>query len=318
MVLSLSLFYLLGGVYLGWSLGANDTANVFGTAVASRMVRFSTAAILSSVFVLAGAWLEGQAGIETIRALSGQSLQSATLTAVSAAISITVMTLLRIPSSTSQAVVGSLIGIGLFGDSLNLSGLPKVVLCWIGTPIGALLVAALLYRVLGNLLNRVQFSIYTQDQVLRAGLVLSGCYGAYALGANNVANVTGVYTAAGLLSVQMAVLVGGASIAIGVLTYSKPVMMTVGRSIVRLDAFSALIVVLAEAITVHFYAWVGVPVSTSQAVVGAVIGVGLLKQANAIRASVVLRIGLGWLATPLIAFAFAVALQFVTHLQYIP
>ena len=318
MVLSYALFYLLGGVYLGWSLGANDTANVFGTAVASRMVRFSTAAILSSIFVLAGAWLEGQAGIETIRAMSGQSLQSATLTAVSAAISITVMTLLRIPSSTSQAVVGSLIGIGMFGDTLNLSGLPKVVLCWIGTPIGALLVAAVLYRSLGNLLNRAQLTMYSQDQLMRAGLVLSGCYGAYALGANNVANVTGVYTAAGLLDVQTAVLVGGASIAVGVITYSKPVMMTVGRSIVRLDAFSSLIVVLAEAITVHFYAWVGVPVSTSQAVVGAVIGVGLLKQANAIRAAVVVRIGLGWLATPLIAFAFAVALHYVTHLQYVP
>ena len=318
MVLSSSLVYLLGGVYLGWSLGANDTANVFGTAVASRMVRFGTAAILSSLFVLAGSWLEGQAGIETIRALSSQSLQSATLTAVSAAISITVMTLLRIPSSTSQAVVGSLIGIGMFGGDLNLSGLPKVVLCWIGTPIGAMLVAALLYRVLGQGLNRWQPSMFIQDQVLRVGLVLSGCYGAYALGANNVANVTGVYHAAGLLTVPQAVVVGGLSIALGVITYSKPVMMTVGRSIVRLDAFSALIVVLAEAITVHFYALVGVPVSTSQAVVGAVIGVGLLKQANAIRASVVLRIGLGWLATPLIAFAFAVALQFVTHLQYIP
>jgi inorganic phosphate transporter, PiT family len=317
-VLSYALFYLLGGVYLGWSLGANDTANVFGTAVASRMVRFSTAAILSSTFVLAGAWLEGQAGIETIRAMSGQSLQSATLTAVSAAISITVMTLLRIPSSTSQAVVGSLIGIGLFGDSLNLSGLPKVVLCWIGTPIGALLVAAILYRSLGALLNRAQLTMYSQDQLMRAGLVLSGCYGAYALGANNVANVTGVYTAAGLLNVQTAVLVGGASIAVGVITYSKPVMMTVGRSIMRLDAFSSLVVVLAEAITVHFYAWVGVPVSTSQAVVGAVIGVGLLKQANAIRAAVVLRICLGWLATPLIAFAFAVGLHFATHLQYVP
>ena len=318
MVLSFSLLYLLGGVYLGWSLGANDTANVFGTAVASRMVRFGTAAALSSIFVFIGAWFEGQAGIETITALSGQTLQSATLTAVSAAISITVMTLLRIPSSTSQAVVGSLIGVGMFGGDLNLDGLPKVVLCWIGTPIGALLVAALLYRVLGKGMNRWQPNMFVQDQVLRVGLVLSGCYGAYALGANNVANVTGVYHAAGMLTVPQAVMVGGVSIALGVITYSKPVMMTVGRSIVRLDAFSSLIVVLAEALTVHFYAWVGVPVSTSQAVVGAVVGVGLLEQANAVRGVVLLRIGLGWLATPIIAFGFAVALHYVTHLQYVP
>ena len=40
---------LLGGIFLGWSLGANDAANVFGTAVSSRMLRFSTAAGLAAV-----------------------------------------------------------------------------------------------------------------------------------------------------------------------------------------------------------------------------------------------------------------------------
>ena len=91
-----------------------------------------------------------------------------------------------------------------------------------------------------------------------------------------------------------------------------------GRALGRLAAFSGLIGVLGGALTVPFSAGVGVPVSPSQAVVGAVIGVGLLKQANAIRGAVVLRIGLGWLATPLIAFGFAVVLHFVTHLQYVP
>ena len=45
---------LLGGVFLGWSLGANDASNAFGSAVASRMLRFWTAAVLASVFVLLG------------------------------------------------------------------------------------------------------------------------------------------------------------------------------------------------------------------------------------------------------------------------
>ena len=40
------MFSLLGGIFLGWSLGANDAANVFGTAVGTRMVRFSLAAIV--------------------------------------------------------------------------------------------------------------------------------------------------------------------------------------------------------------------------------------------------------------------------------
>lgn len=316
MVLSFSLVYLLGGVYLGWSLGANDTANVFGTAVASRMVRFGTAAILSSLFVLAGSWLEGQAGIETIRALSSQSLQSATLTAVSAAISITVMTLLRIPSSTSQAVVGSLIGIGMFGGDLNLSGLPKVVLCWIGTPIGAMLVAALLYRVLGQGLNRWQPSMFIQDQVLRVGLVLSGCYGAYALGANNVANVSAMFVSAGSMSPLLASGVGAICISLGILTFSRRVMDTVGKGVVRLDAFSALVVVSAEAITVHVYAVVGVPVSTSQAVIGAVLGVGLVRGLRSVRLGPLRNIGLGWVLTPIVAGGIAAVLYFAAHLRY--
>jgi len=49
------LFYLSSGLFMGWSLGANDAANIFGTAVGTKMVRFTTAAIISSVFILLGA-----------------------------------------------------------------------------------------------------------------------------------------------------------------------------------------------------------------------------------------------------------------------
>ena len=127
-------WHLLGGLVLGWGLGANDAANVFGTAVSSRMLRFGTAALLCAVFVVVGAVTEGLTGIETIGALSSQSLATATYTAVGGGLSIAAMTLLRIPASTSQAVVGAIIGVGLMMGTLNLSGLPKVVLCWVGTP----------------------------------------------------------------------------------------------------------------------------------------------------------------------------------------
>ena len=45
------IFFLSSGLFLGWSLGANDAANVFGSAVGSKMVRFKTAAIISSIFI---------------------------------------------------------------------------------------------------------------------------------------------------------------------------------------------------------------------------------------------------------------------------
>ena len=68
------MYPLLGGVWLGWALGANDASNVFGTAVASRMVRFRTAVVLSSLFVLAGALVGGAAGMKTLSGLAEHAL----------------------------------------------------------------------------------------------------------------------------------------------------------------------------------------------------------------------------------------------------
>jgi PiT family inorganic phosphate transporter len=147
---------------------------------------------------------------------------------------------------------------------------------------------------------------------------LAGTYAAYALGANNVANVTAVFVGADQLSPFAALLVGGLSIGLGILTYSRRVMETVGRRLVRLDPFSALVVVLAEAITVHIYAFVGVPVSTSQAVVGAVLGVGIVKGIETVRRPTLLNILVGWFFTPFVAVLIAVLLYVAIHLKYMP
>jgi len=92
----------------------------------------------------------------------------------------------------------------------------------------------------------------------------------------------------------------------------------VGQKLVRLDPFSALAVVLAQAITVHIYALVGVPVSTSQAVIGAVLGVGILKGVNTIERRTLVQILLAWFLTPFVASVCALSLDFARHLRYIP
>jgi PiT family inorganic phosphate transporter len=311
-------FYLLGAIFLGWSLGANDAANVFGSAVSSRMLRFGTAAILASVFVFLGALMEGKAGIETYRGLTQMTLGSAVISSVAAAITVVLMTALRLPVSTSQAAVGAILGIGILNLQLNLAGLGKVVACWFGTPVGGLIIAVLVYRVLAILYNGLNMNLFQSDMGLRLCLIGAGSYGAYALGANNVANVTAVFVGAGALTVFSAVLIGGLSIGLGVATFSRGVMETVGKRLVRLDPFSALVVVLAEAITVHFYAFLGVPVSTSQAVVGAILGVGIVKSIKTISRQTLVNILLGWFFTPMVACFFAVAISFASHLHYMP
>jgi PiT family inorganic phosphate transporter len=286
---------LLGGIFLGWSLGANDASNAFGSAVSSRMVKFWTAAVLAALFVVLGAILEGRAGIETLQGLTGLTLKMAVVSSVAAAVTVTIMTLLGLPVSTSQAAVGAILGIGFLNKQLNVAGLGKVVACWFGTPIGGLLIAMVLYRLLAVLFNRSRIDIFKSDILLRLALIVAGSYAAYALGANNVANVTAVFVGAGQLTVE-----------------------TVGKKLVRLDPFSALVVVLAEGLTVHFYTFVGVPVSTSQAVIGAVLGVGVVKGINTVSRRTLSNILIGWLLTPAIACFIAVALYFAVNLRFIP
>ncbi len=309
---------LLGGIFLGWSLGANDASNVFGTAVSSRMVRFWTAAVTAAVFVIVGALVSGRAGIETLSGLTTLQLEDAVIVSVAAALTVTLMTILGQPVSTSQAVVGAILGIGMLKNDINLGGLGKVVVCWIGTPIGAALCAFLLYHAAARIYNRIELNLFESDLLFRFSLIGAGAYGAYALGANNVANVTAVFVGAGLIDVFQAALIGGASIALGILTYSRPVMETVGKKLVRLDPFSALIVALSLAITVHVYALIGVPVSTSQAVIGGVVGIGIVKGVNTVSGQTLRRILVAWLLTPVVSCFLSMAITFVSHLYYIP
>lgn len=292
---------LLSGIFLGWGLGSNDSANIFGTGVAANILRYRTAITLISTFVLIGALLEGPKCFATVGTFSRLSSTTAFVAALAAGITVALMSYLSLPVSTSQAIIGSLLGIGLIHGFADFSKLYKVVICWILTPIGAVITSIVLHKVLGFLFQRVISNLRVRSLFLTSGLIVAGCYGAYALGANNVANVTGIYVGSGLLTPFGASLVGGLSIASGALTYSGKVMRTVGMRIVPMDAFSAVVSELSQAITVHIFTQVGVPVSTSQAIVGAVVGVGVVKDVKTVSKRMLVEIGIGWISTPLLS-----------------
>jgi len=286
------------GALLGWGLGSNDAANVFGTGVATGVVRFRTAAVLIAFFVLLGAIVEGPKVMHTVGNLATLDPMTAFLATFSAAIIMFIMSALALPTSSSQAIIGALVAVGLLSGSTDFAILTKVFICWILTPIGAALISILLYQILGYLLQSILRDISLTTIVLRIGIIVAGCYGAYALGGNNVANVSGVYVGSGQMTPLTASLFGGLAIALGVLTFSKNVMMTVGQKIFPLDEFSAFIAVISQAITVNIFTQIGVPVSSSQAIVGAVVGIGLIKNMDAIKRNTIFRIVFGWLATP--------------------
>jgi len=292
---------ILSGVFLGWSLGSNDSANVFGTAVATKMVRYSTAVILCAVFIVLGAWMEGEAGFHRLSSLVEQNANEVFICSLASGLTVTFMTILTLPVSTSQAIVGGIFGVALAsGQAVDLVSFGKLIICWIGTPIGGFFIAMILYWLARLILQSQNLNFFELDWLLRWGLILSGIYGSYALGANNVANVTGIYVGAGMLSVEQASLIGGLSIAAGVMTFSRNVMMTVGKGLIPLNGVGAFVAVFSHAVVVHLYAQIGVPVSTSQAIVGAVMGVGVVLQRK-MDFQKLLRILQAWIMTPVVS-----------------
>lgn len=289
------------GIFMGWSLGANDAANLFGPMVGSGAMRFWTAALLASIFVLVGAMTVGGGCFATYDAIGTQTLLSAFLVTLAAGLTVTLMTILGLPVSSTQAVVGAILGAGLLTGGVSFAPLTKIGLSWILTPIGGLVAAYIPYKLLVLFPRALPSRIVQRAGVIRVGLILVTCYSAYALGANNVANVTGVYVSSGFLSPTLGAVIGALSIGLGILTFSRRVIETVGNDLVQLDAVTALIAILAEAITLNVYTVIGVPVSASQAVVGAVLGIGLVKGVKTIDGRVLLRVLFGWVGTPAIA-----------------
>jgi PiT family inorganic phosphate transporter len=296
---------LIGGVFVGWGLGSNDSANIFGTGVAARVLTYRTAIILISVFVVIGALSEGYKSMATVGEMSKMSPMGAFIAASAAGFCVATFSYLSLPVSTSQAIMGAVLGVGMISGIPDFTRLYKVLLCWILTPVGAIIFSFVLYPLLGKFFERALLNLQLHNIFIRWALLFAGCYGAYSLGANNVANVTGVYVGSGLLTPFLAALIGSLSIASGVLTYSRKVMHTVGRKIVELDGFSAFIAEFSAAITVHLFTQVGVPVSTSQAIVGGVTGVGLVKGAKTVSTRTLSEIAIGWVSTPISGGAIA-------------
>lgn len=97
-----TLIFLSSGLFLGWSLGANDAANVFGTAVGSRMIRFSTAATICSTFVIIGAVTGGIGAAQGLGELGKvNALPGSFTVALGAALTVLWMTKLGLPVSSS-------------------------------------------------------------------------------------------------------------------------------------------------------------------------------------------------------------------------
>ncbi|HAI14438.1 MAG TPA: inorganic phosphate transporter [Phycisphaerales bacterium] len=335
--------FLSSGLFLGWSLGANDAANVFGTAVGSRMVRFGTAALICSVCLALGAVFGGAGATHGLGKLGQIStLAGAFTVALSAAATVMWMTRAGLPVSTSQAIVGAIVGWNMFAQlNTDKAVLSKIAMTWIACPVLGAVFAMMLYQIIKGIIYLFKPHLLRQDQLTRYGLVLAGALGSYSLGANNIGNVMGVFVPSSpftdlpmygdwiLTSTQQLFLLGAIAIGVGVFTYSKKVMMTVGDNLMPLSPVAALVVVVAHSMVLFVFSstWLQetmvsmglfkiplIPVSSSQAVIGAVIGIGMLKGIKGVRQirwMVLLNIAGGWMMTPIAAAILCYVFLFV-------
>jgi PiT family inorganic phosphate transporter len=337
------ILFLTSGLFLGWSLGANDAANVFGSAVGTKMVSFRKAAIIASIFVILGAVIQGAGASATLGKLGAVNAIGGSFTvALAAAVTVYLMTKFALPVSTTQAIVGAIIGWNLFtGNHTDGKALTQIVSTWISGPVLGAVFAILLYIILKAVKKNSSIHLIRFESYIRTGLLFVGAFGAFSLGANNIANVMGVFVPAfnledlnlglfSLSSAQQLFLLGGLAIAAGILTYSKKVMETIGNSIVELSSEAALVTVLAQALVLFLFSssWLSsifvkiglppipmVPVSSSQVIIGCVIGIGLYKGVRNINFRILGEISTGWLVTPIFSGLLAfVSLFFVRNI----
>ena len=348
--------YLLlsAGLFMGWSLGTNDAANAFGTAVATRVIKYRTAVTIIAVMVVLGAFIGGANNIDKVAELSSSNKVIASVDEVKdaianslvddlilksalkafiifmcAALTVFVMSYLKFPVSANQSITGAIIGWGLFHAdysdpavlAVNMPQIGKFASTWILNPLGAGIISFVLVLTFNKIVGNRLETLKGYDTILKFGYLGAGAFASFSIGLNSSANVTALYydaafvetgVAANLLTdARVAATIGGIAIAIGVLTFSKRVMMTVGSSIADINQIEGFLVIIAMALTVVLMgSWMGIPVSTSQAVVGAVMGAGLTKGVKHVHFGVFKNIAIAWVSSPTVAgvMAYLVAL----------
>ena len=381
---------LFAGLFMGWSLGTNDAANAFGTAVATRVVKYRTSIIIIATMVVLGSILQGADDIDKLSSIStnnevsadAQDIENvgvdlelvqtvdkngnpvfdkegnpvmeyvvvstdnvdqaalktlrtksafkAAIIFICAALTVFIMSYLKFPVSANQAVTGAIIGWGLFHAdysnpdvlSTNLAEIGKFASTWLLNPLGAALISYVIVFVFKKFFEAKVESLKSYDKVIKIGYIVAGAYSAYTIGINSSASVTAFYydsfgVGANILTnASLTAILGGVAIAVGVLTYSKKVMMTVGGSIANISQIDGFLVILASALAITVMKiLLGIPVSTSQAVVGAVIGAGLVKGPKNVNFKILGKIGIAWISSPtaagLMAYIIALCTQSV-------
>ncbi|MCB1898258.1 inorganic phosphate transporter [Cognatazoarcus halotolerans] len=318
--------------------GFHDAANIIATVIASRAMRPLEAVLVVGVFEFLGPLLGGTAVANTIGGfveLEGMSAahgMSVVLCALGGAIAWNLLTWLKgIPSSSSHALVGGLIGavtIAAGADHVvwgfrqlahgELTGVTKVLLGLMLSPLAGFLAGYLLQRLAALLTRAARPSL---NRSLRRTQYLTAAGLAFSHGTNDAQKSMGLLTLALLLGghLERFVVPGWVMIAcatamtLGTLTGGWRIVRTLGFAIYRVRPLHALDSQLASAATVLGASLAGAPVSTTHVVATSIMGVGAAEHPRAVRWGKAGEIATTWIITIPAAASLAATGQFLVQ-----
>lgn len=291
--------------------GLHDAANSIATIVATRVLRPQYAVMWAAFFNFIAFLFFGLHVAETV----GKGIVSADIvtpavifSALMGAIVWNVVTwALGIPSSSSHALIGGLLGAGLAKagfDGIVWSGVIKTSLAIFVSPTIGLVLALILVLITSWLFKRA--SAQAADKSFRKLQFVSASLYSLGHGGNDAQKTMGIITvllySQGMLGGEFhipfwVVISCQAAMALGTLMGGWKIVHTMGSKITRLTPSQGFCAETGGAITLFGATWLGIPVSTTHTITGAIVGVGAARRLSAVRWNVASSILVAWLVT---------------------
>ena len=284
-----------------WSMGAHYTGACMGMPYATGSIRLWPALLLMSALTFLGAAFLSHGVLATVghHILTARLGTPAGIVIIGTAFLLTTLfNLLRIPTSTTQILIFSIAGVGAgLHLAIQWSTLARLVGLWAIVPPTALLLGYITTK----LLDRVpsfKLGRHAANAHIAQALVVVGAMASLAMGASDVSKATGILLTTRFSGAWLAGLIGGIGLALGVLTWGRPLLEPVAFDVVRMDKNMAIAAQGVQAFVVLLAVACGYFTLMNQALVGATAGTGIARGHGTVRWPVVRGIFIGWLVGP--------------------
>lgn len=236
----MSLPALILAAFFAMNMGGSGMSPAFAPCYGAGVIGRKKAALLFGIFVLLGAFIAGDRVTNTIsKGIAPQDFINSTVTLVillSAAISLFLANILRVSVSTSSVTVFSVISVGLYFRRLYIPTLVKIFGFWLILPFLSYALTHILYRFILPLEKKEWMRKH--ERLLKIFVIATGCYMAFSIGSNNVANAVGPLVASEMVSKKMGFLIIAPFFGLGGLVFRR-VLDTVGKGITRIGILGA-------------------------------------------------------------------------------